>query len=111
MLKGLTVTTGNPKERWNASTSLSAAILVALIVLPQTNVYTMVASLLPAWVVLWAGGERWPSWLPALVVLALPWGFFFTGGLLPTGLEQLVIPLALGALLTLRWQGRRGGAR
>jgi hypothetical protein len=92
--------------RWE----LSTATLVALIVLPQTNVYTLVASLLPAWVVLWAGGERWQSWLPVLVVLALPWGFFFTGGLLPTGLEQFVIPLALGVLLTLRWRARRGRA-
>ena len=93
--------------RWE----LSTATLVALIVLPQTNVYTLVASLLPAWVVLWAGGERWWSWLPVLVVLALPWGFFFTSSLLPTGLEQLVIPLALGALLTLRWRDRQGGVR
>ncbi|MFL7794401.1 MAG: hypothetical protein AB8I69_19825 [Anaerolineae bacterium] len=90
---------------------LSTAILLALIILPQTNAYTLVAALLPAWVVLWAGGERWWSWLSTLVVLALPWGFFFAGGLLPTGLEQLMIPLALGILLTLQWWARRGGAR
>ena len=54
--------------------------------------------------------ERWRSWLPTLVVLALPWGFLFAGDLLPLGLEQLLIPLALGVLLTLRRRGRRGGA-
>jgi hypothetical protein len=99
-----------PAEDW-IPWELSTAILFALIILPQTNAYTLVAALLPAWVVLWSGGERLRSWLPMLIVLALPWGFFLAGGLLPMGLEQLVIPLALGVLLTVQWWAQRGGAQ
>jgi hypothetical protein len=85
---------------------LSVAILAALLLLPQTNSYTLVASLVPVWIVLWAGSGHRGAWIPVLIVLALPWAFFFAGDLLPVGLEQLVIPAALAALLTLRWRRR-----
>jgi hypothetical protein len=81
---------------------ISTVLLVALIVLPQTNNYTLVLALLPAWVTLWASGERWLDWVPVLVVLASPWAFHAARDSLPPGLEQLLIPLALGVLLTLR---------
>jgi hypothetical protein len=89
---------------------ISIAILVALLLLPQTNAYTLVASLVPVWVILWAGRERWWSWLSVLAILVSPWVFFFAGDLLPTGLEQLLIPVGLGVLLTLHWRIRQGGA-
>ena len=81
---------------------ISIVLLVALIVLPQTNNYTLVLALLPAWVTLWASRERWLDWIPVLVVLASPWAFYAARDSLPPGLEQLLIPLALGVLLTLR---------
>lgn len=86
---------------------ISAALLVALIVLPQTNTYTLVAALLPTWVVLWGSGGRWIGWLSSLVILSLPWGFYGLGGLVPAGLEQLLIPLALAVLLSFWWHRRR----
>jgi hypothetical protein len=85
---------------------LSVAILAALLLLPQTNSYTLVVSLVPVWVVLWAGSRHRGTWIPVLIVLVLPWAFFFTGDLLPAGLEQLAIPVALSVLLTLRLQSR-----
>lgn len=88
---------------------LSVALVVALIVLPQTNNYTLVLGLLPAWVVLWASEGRWGVWAAVLVVLASPWAFHVAGGRLPVGLEQLVIPAALGSLLSLGWHVWRGG--
>jgi hypothetical protein len=92
---------------------VSVAALIALVLLPQTNDYVLTLGLLPAWVMLWAARARWLDWLPVLVVLASPWVFYVSRGYLPARLEQLLIPLALGALLTFRWrhwQYRVGGA-
>jgi hypothetical protein len=89
---------------------ISVAILIALLLLPQTNVYTLVASLVPMWVILWAGREQRWSWLPVLAVLVFPWVPFFAGDLFPPGLEQLLIPVVLGVLLALRWRAWQGRA-
>jgi hypothetical protein len=90
---------------------ISTALLVALIVLPQTNNYTLIMGLLPAWVALWASKRRWLDWIPVLMVLTSPWVFYAARDSLPTGLEQLLIPLALGVLLTLRWRVWRHGRK
>jgi hypothetical protein len=74
-----------------------------LIVLLQTNNYTLV---------LGAGEGRWGVWVAVLTVLASPWGFCLAGDLLPVGVGQLLIPVALGVLLALGrrvWPGRGGG--
>lgn len=92
---------------WRVATSA----LVALVCLPQTNNYTLVLGLPAAWVVLWACRSRWLDWLPVLAVLASPWMFHLAGGILPVGLEQLLIPVTLGILLTWRWLSRRDWAR
>ncbi|MBN1811546.1 MAG: hypothetical protein JXA14_06905 [Anaerolineae bacterium] len=92
---------------WRIATSA----LVALVCLPQTNNYTLILGLPAAWVVLWAGRRRWLDWLPVLAVLASPWMFHLTGGILPVGLEQLLIPVTLGILLTWRWLSRRDWAK
>lgn len=88
---------------------ISIALLVALIVLPQTNNYTLIMGLLPAWVALWASKRRWLDWIPVLVILMSPWVFYAARDILPMELEQLLIPLALGVLLTLRWRAWRHG--
>ena len=86
---------------------IAALALVGLVCLPQTNNYTLILGLLAAWVVLWVGRGRWVDWLLVLAVLASPWMFHLTKGVLPVGLEQLLIPVTLGVLLTWRWLSRR----
>jgi hypothetical protein len=94
---------------------IAVSAVVALACVPQTNNYTLILGLLVAWVVLWAGRRWWVDWLPVLAVLTSPWVFHLGGGILPAGLEQLAIPVALGVLLSWRWLFGRdwasGGAR
>jgi hypothetical protein len=84
---------------------ISIAILVGLIVLPQTNNYTLILGLLPAWVALWASRGRWLDWVPVLAVLASPWIFYVAQDVFPMELEQLLVPLMLCVLLVFRWCG------
>ena len=90
---------------------IAALALVGLVCLPQTNNYTLILGLLAAWVVLWAGRGRRVDWLLVLAVLASPWMFHLTKGVLPVGLEQLLIPVTLGVLLTWRWLSGRSWAK
>ena len=90
---------------------VALATVVALVLLPQTNNYTLVVGLLPAWVALWATGKGTWHKLPVLVVLLSPWPFFFAADRLPVGLEQLLVPVALGGVLTTGWFLREGKAK
>jgi hypothetical protein len=86
---------------WN----LSVAALFVLLALPQTNNYTLVYALLPMWLILRESEGK--GWLPVGVFLLLssPWLFLLgkeRWGWSST-LEQLVIPLLAGGLLSYVW--------
>jgi hypothetical protein len=85
--------------------------VVVLVLLPQTNNYTLVVGLLPAWVALWAAGRGVWGTLLVLFVLLSPWVFFLAADRLPAGLEQLLVPVALGGVLTVGWFLREGEAK
>ena len=92
-------------ERDRIPWSLSVAILCVLVALPQTNSYTLVYALLPMWLILREAEGR--GWLSAEVFLlmAVPWLFFLAHQRWgwPSELEQLVLPLLVGGLLTYAW--------
>ncbi len=85
----------------------SVIVLAELILLPQTNPYTLAYMLLPTWTILWAGCFNPLISLTALAVLASSWWFFLQGRHLPIGLDQLLLPLALAVLLAWAWADRR----
>ena len=82
---------------------ISISVLVTLIVLPQTNNYTLVIGLVAIWVGLWASEGSLIEWVLYSVILISPWMFHTIGKALPPAIEQLLIPLAIGVLLTRRW--------
>ena len=90
---------------------ISVSVLVTLLVLPQPNNYTLVLALIPAWVTLWASEGSRVDWLLLSVVLISPWVFHSLRDSLPPGAEQLLIPLAIAALLTRRWVFWVGGEK
>jgi hypothetical protein len=93
-------------DRTRIPFSLSVITIVYLLVLPQSKDYTLVYGLLPAWVIIWASGERWWNALLVLLILLSSWLHFYIGTNLERGLplEQLFTPIFLGVLITLSWR-------
>ena len=88
---------------------IAVSVLVTLLVSPQPNTYTLTLALIPIWVGLWSSRGRPVDWLPFLVVLISPWGFYLLRDSLPFALERHLIPFAVGVLLTLQWRRRLSG--
>jgi hypothetical protein len=82
---------------------ISVSVLLSLIVFPQTNNYTLILGLIAIWVTLWASGSNPIVWLLLLLVLASPWLFYVMRSSLQPGIEQLLIPLLIGVILTHQW--------
>ncbi len=80
----------------------ASAIVAAagLILVPLTNVYTLVYVLPGLYMALHACRDCWQMWAAVLVLLALAWGFFLLGRA-GAGYDQLFFPLALAGLVTL----------
>jgi hypothetical protein len=88
---------------------LSVIIVLALLLLPQTNDYTMVYLLLPIWLLLWHGRNSLTApvlflWLPVMSY-AVKYGYASSGQQAETILwfNEVMTPLAIGALLTYEW--------
>ncbi len=81
----------------------SVAILIVLIILPQSHDYTLVYTFLPIWFLMWVG--RHSSWTMALLIAVLlaSWGVYFAGDSDLERLQQLLTPLLLAGLLTYHW--------
>jgi hypothetical protein len=88
---------------------LSVIIVLVLLLLPQTNDYTLVYLLLPIWLLLWRG-RRSPTtlllwlWLPLMSYVA-KYGYESTGREAEAFLwhNQFLTPLVIAALLTYEW--------
>jgi hypothetical protein len=78
-------------------------LLLSLMLFPQTNNYTLVLAIVPVLVLLASVGRQRRYWIAVLVVLSSPWAFHLVGARWHRSLEQLLIPLTLGILLTARW--------
>jgi len=93
-------------DRLRIPWSLSVAILVYLLTLPQSKDYTLVYALLPAWMVLWAGRDQvWPGRFVLLIFLTT-WLYPLMGQIHRPlyRLDQLLTPVLLGILLTYQWR-------
>ena len=86
---------------------ISVGIVVALLVFPQPNNYTLILALIPIWVALWASKRKLKDWLISLMVLSSPWGFYAFQEYLPFAIERVLIPLITGMLLTVQWHRRQ----
>jgi len=87
-------------DRWRVPWLLSIVIVVILLILPQTNNYTLVYLLLPLLFLTWLYRSQWWS-LPLLfVILCSPWLFFAIDNF---EVEQLITPLTIGGYLTAGW--------
>jgi hypothetical protein len=95
-------------EDWRLLWALAVAIVVMLLVVPQSNDYTLVYALLPVWVLIALGdtGTRLALflWLP-LASYAAKFGFDRSGRTeyLYLWLHELFTPLVIGGLLTYTW--------
>ena len=96
--------------------SLSVVIVGSLLILEQSNPYTLGYALFPIWFLLWYGKAlRWNTPL-LLMILASPWLFIKMGWAYQASVnvldaqEQALIPLFVGILLTFHWlrSGRQG---
>lgn len=88
---------------------LSVIIVLALLLLPQTNDYTLVYLLLPIWLLLWHGRNSLTApvlflWLPVMSYVA-KYGYASSGQQAESilWLNELMTPLAIGVLLTYEW--------
>jgi hypothetical protein len=89
--------------------SLSVIIVLALLLLPQTNDYTLVYLLLPIWLLLWQGRHSVTTpvlfvWLPVMSYVA-KYGYESSGRQADVllWLNELMTPLVIAALLTYEW--------
>jgi hypothetical protein len=88
---------------------LSVVVVLALLLLPQTNDYTLVYLLLPIWLLAWRG--RRSATAPVLFALLPVVSYFAKYGYMGLGgqaealvsLNELVSPLVIAALLTYEW--------
>lgn len=80
---------------------LSVAVIVSLLVFPQTGDYTLILGLIPCWLMMWVVAKNFFGWVPILGILLSPWLFHFFVPV--TSLEHLIIPLALMVTLSLYW--------
>jgi hypothetical protein len=99
MLWSLRTLPGPKRLPWE----ISVSVLVTLVVFPQTNGYTLVLVLVAIWVALWASEGAVIDWILFSAVLLSPWVFYILRESLPPAMEQLLIPLVTGILLTYRW--------
>jgi len=81
--------------------AVSVAVLIGLMILPQTGNYSMVLALLPIWLMLWTARRKLIRWMPIVAVLLLPWVFHVAFDV-PT-LEHLVVPLVISTGLSICW--------
>lgn len=82
---------------------LSVAILVVLIIVPQTHDYTLIYGFLPIWFLIWKG--RHSAWivLGLMGVLFASWVVYAIDNPSVSRLQQLLNPLLLVVLLTWHW--------
>ena len=83
---------------------ISVSVVTTLILLPQTNNYTLVLALIPIWVTLWASEGAYLNWILLSAILLSPWVFYALNETLFSGVEQLIIPLVIGGVLTRQWK-------
>ena len=94
---------------------LSVIIVLALLLLPQTNDYTMVYLLLPIWLLLWQGRNSVTTpvlflWLP-MMSYAAKYGYQSSGeAQIFLWLNEFTTPLVIAALLTYEWFRFAGSA-
>lgn len=81
---------------------LSVAVIVSLLLLPQTGNYTLTLGLIPIWLMAWVVKGKYLGLLPLLVILSSPWVFYVLRGS-DTSLEHLFVPLFLLVALSLYW--------
>jgi hypothetical protein len=87
---------------------LAVLITVLLLVFVQSKDYTLVYSLLPAWIIIWASRGSWWSIFAVLLLQTSSWFYYLAYGdsLIGTSgrfMEQIITPLALLILLTIVW--------
>jgi hypothetical protein len=87
-------------DKWRVVWLLSTGFVVVLLILPQTNNYTLVYLLLPLLLITWIYRFRWWSIPLLLLTLCSPWLFFVMDNFL---IEQLITPLLIGTCLTVGW--------
>jgi len=76
---------------------VSMAILVSLLLIPQTGNYTLVLGLIPIWLLLYCANDH-PLWkLPILLVILSPWVFHYFVNY--SSFEHLILPVTLLILL------------
>lgn len=83
---------------------VAMAVLLSLLLLPQTGDYTLTLALLPLWLLLYTANGRLLAWLPVLAVMAAPW--LVRALALPSGTQLLIIPLLVMGLMAIylpRW--------
>jgi hypothetical protein len=88
---------------------LSVVVVLALLLLPQTNDYTLVYLLLPIWLLAWQGRRSVTA--PVLFVLLPAASYFAKYAYMALGrqaealvsINELVSPLVIAALLTYEW--------
>jgi hypothetical protein len=88
---------------------LSVIIVLALLLLPQTNDYTLVYLLLPIWLLLWQGRHSVTTpvlflWLPVMSYI-VKYGYVISGGQAEVllWLNEFATPMVIAALLTYEW--------
>ena len=88
---------------------LSVIIVLALLLLPQTNDYTLVYLLLPIWLLLWQGRHSVTTpvlflWLPVMSYVA-KYGYESSGRQAEVllWLNEFMTPMVIAALLTYEW--------
>ncbi|OGO27988.1 MAG: hypothetical protein A2W33_07715 [Chloroflexi bacterium RBG_16_52_11] len=87
---------------------ISVSVLLTLIIIPQPNTYTLILALVALWVTYWASEGSFTDRFVLTLILISPWAFFVFKDSVPPGMEQLLIPLMIAALLTRRWILRMG---
>jgi hypothetical protein len=80
----------------------SVAVIISLLVLPQTGNYTLILGLIPAWLIIWSNGNKIIGGaLLILLILTSPWLFHLWVTITP--FEHLFIPLSLLVCMSLFW--------
>jgi hypothetical protein len=80
---------------------VSVAVIVSLLLLPQTGFYNLMFGLFPAWLMFWVMSENIFGWIPVLIVFFFPW--IFHEILKNPSLEFIMVPFTLLVLESMYW--------